>query len=208
MTKSNSIKERALPVFWMLLFFQHGLAQNTQPIRFHSFVLGASSVSITDNYSGLILRGIRSSELAYSYSVISPYRKKSIVIAWNNGQAGNVKLNDFFAAYADAFSVVKNKNGRFNTYLGYAISTNPVFITKQNEGKQYSWATSTSLSAYSSSVYSWKNNSISLDLSVPVAGFASRPESSKVYSGNVNELLYESHDNLFFTSSTILKPRQ
>ncbi|MGZ5222402.1 MAG: hypothetical protein ACXWC7_20105, partial [Chitinophagaceae bacterium] len=59
---------------------------------------------------------------------------------------------------------------------------------------------STGLSAYSSSAYSWNNNIISLDLSVAVAGFASRPENSRVYDGNLNELLYESYDNLFFTS--------
>ena len=107
--------------------------------------------------------------------------------------------------YTDAFSVLKNKNSRFNTYLGYAISTKPAFITKTNEVKQYSWASTTNLSAYCSSVYSWKNNSVSVDLSIPVAGFASRPENNKVYGGNVNELLYETYDNLFFTSSHNLK---
>lgn len=196
----KAIAKRALTCFSMLLFFQYGFSQNTQSINLHSFTIGISSHSVTDNYIDLALKGIPSTELAYSYFAISPYRKKGISIAWNNGQAGNIKLNDFRAAYADVFSVMKNKNSRFNTYLGYAISTNPVFITKTNEVKHYSWATNTSLSAYSSSVYSWNNNSISLDLSIPVAGFASRPENNKSYSGNVNELLYESYDNLFFTS--------
>ena len=200
MIRSKLITKGTLTGFSMLLFFQHGFAQNTQSVKFHSFSLGASTVSITDNYSDLVLKGISSTDLGYSYFAISPYRKKSILIAWANGQAGNSKLNDFRAAYTDAFSVIKNKNSRFNTYLGYAISTNPVFIAKTNEVKQYSWATNTSLSAYTSSVYSWKKNNISLDLSIPVAGFASRPENNKVYGGNVNELLYESYDNLFFTS--------
>lgn len=201
----KAIAKRALTCFSMLLFFQYGFAQNTQSINLHSFTMGASSLSVTDNYNDLALKGIQSTELAYSYSAINLYRKKSILIAWNNGQAGNTKLNDFRAAYADVFSVMKNKNSRFNTYLGYAISTNPLFITKANEVKQYSWATNTSLSAYSYSVYTWNNNSISLDLSIPVAGFASRPENNKSYSGNVNELLYESYDNLFFTSLHNLK---
>lgn len=201
----KTIAKGALTCFSMLLFFQNGFAQNTQSINCHSFTIGVASLSVTDNYSDLVWKGIQSTDLAYSYSAISPYRKKSTSIAWTNGQAGNAKLNDFRAVYADAFSVLKNKNRRFNTYLGYAISTNPVFITKTNEVKQYSWATNTSISAYSSSVYSWTKNNISLDLSIPVAGFASRPENNKSYSGNVNELLYESHDNLFFTSLHNLK---
>lgn len=196
----KAIAKRASTCFLMLLFFQYGFAQNTQSINCHSFTTGVSSLSVRDNYSDLVLKGIQSTGLAYSYASISAWRKKNISIAWNNGQAGNAKLNDFRVMYADAFSVIKNKNSRFNTYLGYAISTNPVFITKGNEVKQYSWATNTSLSAYISSLYSWKNNSISLDLSIPVAGFASRPENNKSYGGNVNELLYESYDNLFFTS--------
>jgi hypothetical protein len=198
--RSKAIAKRALTCFLMFLFFQYGFSQNTRSINCHSFTIGISSLSVTDNYLDLSLKGIQSTELAYSYSAISPYRKKSILIAWNNGQAGNAKLNDFRAVYADAFSVIKNKNSRFNTYLGYTISTNPVFITKGNEVKQYSWAASTSLSAYSSSVYSWRKNNISLDLSIPVVGFASRPENNKSYGGNMNELLYESYDNLFFTS--------
>jgi hypothetical protein len=205
MIRSKAITKRAVAGVSMLLFFQHGSAQNNPAVKFHSLAFGASSVSITDNYIDLDLKGIRSTRLAYSFSAISPYRKKIISIAWNNGQAGSAKLNNFRAAYAYAFSVMKNKSSRFNTYLGYAISTNPVFITKSNESKQYSWATSTSLSAYSSSAYAWKNNNISLDLSVPVSGLASRPENSTVYGGNVNELLYESYDNLFFTSLHNLK---
>lgn len=200
MTRPKVITKRTLTCFSVLLFFQHAFAQNAPSINLHSFTLGASSVSITDNYSDLVLKGIRSAELAYSYSSISSYRKKSISLTWNSGQAGNAKLNDFRAAYADAFSIIKSRNNGFNTYLGYAISTNPVFITNGNEDKKYSWATSTSLSAYSYSVYSWKSNSISIDVSIPVAGFASRPENNKVYGGNVNRLLYESYDNLFFTS--------
>jgi len=196
----KAIAKRALTCFLMLLFFQYGFSQNTQSINCHSFTIGVSSLSVTDNYSDLVWKGIQSTDLGYSYASISAWRKKNISIAWTNGQTGNSKLNDFRAAYADAFSIIKNKNSRFNTYLGYAISTNPVFITKGNEVKQYSWATNTSLSAYSSSVYSWSKNNISLDLSIPVAGFASRPENNKVYGGNVNELLYESYDNLFFTS--------
>jgi len=197
--------KRALTCFLMLLFFQDGFAQNTQSINCHSFTIGVSSLSVTDNYSDLVLKGIQSTDLGYSYSSISAWRKKNISIAWNNGQLGNTTLNDFRVMYADAFSVMKNKNSRFNTYLGYAISTNPVFITKTNEVKQYSWTASTTLSAYSSSVFAWGKNNISVDLSIPVAGFASRPENNKSYSGNVNELLYESYDNLFFTSLHNLK---
>ncbi|MGZ8517665.1 MAG: hypothetical protein ACXWWD_09960, partial [Chitinophagaceae bacterium] len=200
MTKPKAIAKRTITGFSILLFFQHGFAQNTGPIKFHSLELGTSSVSVTDNHIDLDLKGIRSAALGYSYSAVSPYRKKSISVTWNNGQAGKAKLNDFRAAYTDLFSIVQNKNSRFNTYLGYSISTNPVFITLNNEGKRYSWATSTGLSAYSSSAYSWNHNIISLDLSVAVAGFASRPENSRVYDGNLNELLYESYDNLFFTS--------
>src|SRR5688572_17809891 len=110
MIKSKAIAKSAVAGF-SILFFQHGFAQNTQPIKFHSLVLGASSVSITDKYIDLDLKGIRSAGFVYSYSAVSPYRKKSISIAWNNGQAGKAKLNDFRAAYADLFSVVKNKNG-------------------------------------------------------------------------------------------------
>ena len=75
------IAGRALTCFSMLLFFQYGVSQNPRSINCHSFTIGISSLSVTDNYIDLALKGIQSTELAYSYSAISPYRKKSILIA-------------------------------------------------------------------------------------------------------------------------------
>jgi hypothetical protein len=192
----------ALPVF---LFFLKGNTQSIGPEKIHSFMLGVSDVSIIDDNVELNLNGIRTGGVDYSFSAASGYRKKSISVSWKNGRVGGFKLTDIRAEYAAAFSVIKNKDSRFNTYLGYSITTNPVFITKIQEAKQYSWTTSTNLSAYCSAVYGWKNNSISFDLSIPVAGFASRPENNNGYGSNMNELLYESYNNLFFTSFHNLK---
>ena len=191
--------------FFMLLFFQQGHTQPIQTEKFHAVTVGASSLSVTDSYIDLNLKGTRAGSLGYSFSAASPYRKKSISVSWKNARVDGFELNDIRAEYAAAFSVIKNKDSRFNTYLGYSINTNPVFITKTQEAKQYSWMTSTSLSAYGSSVYAWKNNTISFDVSIPVAGFATRPENASGYGANMNELLYESYNNLFFTSFHNLK---
>lgn len=192
----------ALPVF---LFFLKGNTQSIGPEKIHSFMLGVSDVSIVDDNVELNLKAIRTGGVGYSFSAASPYRKKSISVSWKNARVDGFELNDIRAEYAAAFSVIKNKDSRFNTYLGYSINTNPVFITKTQEAKQYSWMTSTSLSAYGSSVYAWKNNTISFDVSIPVAGFATRPENASGYGANMNELLYESYNNLFFTSFHNLK---
>ena len=204
--KYKNIGKIELASFILLLFGQQGFSQNNKSTILHSIISGVSAVSVTDSYSGLLQKNLIATDMAYNYSKINAYRKKEITAAWSTGQSTKVKLNDFRIEYTDGWSVIKNKAGRFNTYIGYSISTNPLFIkTPDNSGKQYSWATSNTLSAYSSSFYSWKNNTISLDISLPIAGLASRPMEHTVYKEDINGLLYNSYDNLYFTSLHNLK---
>src|SRR5688500_18930449 len=66
----KAIAKRAWTCFSMLLFFQYRFAKNTRSINCHSYTIGISSLSVTDNYSDLVLKGIRSTDLGYSYFAI------------------------------------------------------------------------------------------------------------------------------------------
>jgi hypothetical protein len=178
----------------------HSKAQMVETESSHT-VSGSVGVQIVDDaVLSLVAEKLSSTALAYSFTHRNVYRKKSMAVVFEKGIDGSknrVRSNEFTLQYINAFSVVKNKTGRWNNYTGYSIIINPQYI---KSGDQYSWATVSALSLYNSLVYSWKKNAVSFDLSLPVAGLGSRPEVNALYKGSVNDMLYSSFSNLAFTS--------
>jgi hypothetical protein len=176
-------------------------AQTIETESSHTVSSSGGAQLLNDAVLSLAAEKLTSTALAYSFTNRNVYRKKSIVVVFEKGIGDNsknwIRSNEFTLQYINAFSIVKNKTGRWNNYTGYSIIINPQYI---KSGDQYSWATVSALSLYNSLVYSWKKNAVSFELSLPVAGFGSRPEVSALYKGSVNDMLYNSFSNLAFTA--------
>ncbi|WP_276502978.1 hypothetical protein [Terrimonas pollutisoli] len=194
-------KIKWLGLLMTMAIVQETLAQEKDAMRSHSFTTGISSLLVGDDYLGVYERKLKVAGIGYRFQVLSPYRKKAINVNWNKGTSRGIGLSEFEISYSDAFSIVKNKKSFFNSYVGYSVGTNPVFLkTNTRETARYSWAASTSLSLYNTTTYTWKNNSLYLELFLPVIGFASRPVRNNVYKESINGILYDSYSNISFTS--------
>lgn len=176
-------------------------AQVKEIINNHSFKAGAGSHTLSDDIVSVFSEKLSTTALQYSFTSNDAWHKKSIVAGFEYGAGttskGQLRSDEFTLRYIHAFSVIKNKHRRWNNYTGYSIVINPQYSKK---GDQYSWATSGSLSLYNSLSFSWKKNAVDFDVSIPLAGFGSRPDSSSIYKGTATGVLYNSFSNLSFTS--------
>ena len=183
------------------LFIINTNAQTAETGNSHSFTVASGSYLLSDGHLSLLFARINSRGLAWSYTKSDAYHKKSITAEFEYGtrdySTNQVRVNGFLLEYKNAFSVIKNKNSSFNNYTGYSIKTNSQFI---RSGDQYSWAGITSLSLYNSLNYTWRGNTVSFDLSIPLIGFVTRPETDKTYKGFLNDMLYNSLNHPVFTS--------
>jgi hypothetical protein len=181
-------------------------AQATASGNNHTLTAGAGIQVLKDDALSLPSESLSSTSLAWSFSNSNGYRKKSILAGFERGSGNSAKeslhSNEFMLRYTNAFSLLKNKSGRWNNYTGYSISINPQYI---KAGDQYSWASVNSLSVYNSLERSWQKSILSLDIFVPLAGLGSRPGINTTYKGSVNDMLYNSFSNLAFTSLHNLK---
>jgi hypothetical protein len=181
-------------------------AQNVEAGSSHTITAGTGTQLLQDDGLSSSSERLTSLELSWAFLNSNAYRKKSIGVSVE-GSVGNtgkdqLRSTEFTLQYRNAFSVLKNKTSGWNNYIGYSISVNPQYLKTENE---YSWATVNSLSLYNSLVYTWKKSAVSFDLSVPLAGLASRPGVNTAYKGSVNDMLYNSFSNMDFTSLHNLK---
>ncbi|MEI9809296.1 MAG: hypothetical protein WDO16_16310 [Bacteroidota bacterium] len=176
-------------------------AQASETGNSHTLTIGTGMQLIKDELLPGSSERLTSTALAWSFSNSNAYRKKSILLSFekSGGYSGKDQLrsNEWLLQYTNAFSVISNKSSKWNNYTGYSIIVSPQYI---KSGDQNSWATINSLSLYNSLQYSWRENVISFDMSVPLAGLGSRPEANTTYKGSVTDMLYNSFSKLDFIS--------
>ena len=181
-------------------------AQNNKTTTGHIVNVSLEISDISDTYLSLYSEKFLSTGLAYTFLTSNAFHKKQLSLSWEKGNSKSdkdpVNVNNISFQFVNGFSVLKNKNTPVNYYVGYHISANPCFIKSR---ELYSWTTLNSLSLYNSVVYSHNKSKISFDLVIPFAGLASRPDGSESYSGDINEMLYNSYSGLTFTSIHNLK---
>lgn len=174
-----------------------------QVIKQHELSVGIAGRMLTDRY---ILSSPASGELMalqYSFDSYSAAWKKSFSVAWGNGLLTNAasaaRINSVTLRYSQAWPVVKSR--KFNGYLGYSLSSNPVLIRAgSGQSAQYSWATTSNISLYHSGVYTARKGQWMLDVYVPLAGLCSRPGEKAGGSHTTEGALYDSYSRLFATS--------
>jgi hypothetical protein len=182
------------------------MAQNSAMVSEHSLAANVSLSNITDRYFEINSKKFLAGGLTYSFSSYNRYHKKELLVSWDKGSSTGSKdqltMNNIHLQYSNGFSLVRNKKSWFNYYVGYSVLTNPQLIKSSSE---YSWATINALSLYNSLAGSFNKTTVSLDITVPLAGLASRPVTDEVDNGNFNEMMYNSYSGLFFTSVHNLK---
>jgi hypothetical protein len=172
----------------------------------HTLTVGAGVQTLKDEGLALSDETLSSTSLAWSFSTTTAWRKKSILAGFERGVGNSAKnelrSNEFVLQYSNAFSILKNKNGKWNNYTGYSISINPQYV---KSGEQKSWASVNSLSIYNSLERKWQKSTLSLDVFIPLVGLGSRPEANTTYNVSSTGMLYNSFSNLEFTSWHNLK---
>jgi hypothetical protein len=141
----------------------------------------------------------------YIFLKISSAKKTSVLIDGSFGSLSNrdvtVKMQTVSLYFSQGFSLIKSADGRLNSYWGYSLGTNPLFIKVMNKDEvAHSWSTSNDLSLYQSFVYKAGRNRITWDVNLPLIGLASRPAGRTFVNTAINGLVYDSYSNLFVTS--------
>jgi len=172
--------------------------------KYHSLSVGTSAYHIKD--VSIQLNPVKGKSVNWQYGLLNQAakRKTSLSINWNKGVfntiEGQARLTDLSIAVTDGFRLFKNAD-RFRVYLGYGVSINPSYTKVNNKDyAYYSWSSNNSLDLYQSYSYSWKQQAVSIGISIPVIGFSSRPVADESYPTEINEALYNSYDKNFFTS--------
>jgi len=200
-SRHNKLKFIWITGFVFPFFLQEVSAQQEETKSLHSFTGGVSSRLISDEYNHLSLEKIIATDFSWQFSNFNAYRRKQLSVNWSGGRSEAMQLNELNIEYSEAFSLLKDKTNRFNFYLGYKIGTDPVFINARNQQvNSHSWANTTSFSFYSAATYYRNKNKFLLDLSLPLIGFGSRPLMTTTYQEDVNALMYNSLNHVFFTS--------
>ncbi|MBL7742949.1 MAG: hypothetical protein JNN00_05670 [Chitinophagaceae bacterium] len=207
MGKGNTYLKRGLLVlFFVCSLVYCTMAQVSETGNSHSLTIGAGSQTLSDDILSVSAEKVLTAGLQYSFTSNSARRKKSIMtgfaIGTGNSFKDQLRSSEFLIQYVNAFSIFRKNGGKWKNYTGYSISVNPQYLQIDD---QYSWATSVSLSLYNSLSFSWKKSKMYLDLSVPLTGFGSRPDSNLAYKGTATGLVYNSFSDLAFTSWHNLK---
>ena len=183
------------------MFIINTNGQTVEAGKSYKLIVSAGKYSISDDHLLMTAAKINSKGLTWSYTNNDMYQRKSITVGFEAGDGNyytnHVKETGFLIEYKKAYSIIKNRNSRWNNYTGYSIKTNSQFI---RSGDQYSWVSMNALSFYNSLTYSRKRSAFSFDLSIPLTGFATRPEADNEYRGSLNDMLYNSLNNPVFTS--------
>jgi hypothetical protein len=167
----------------------------------HSIVIGRGTNLLTDNFNKLSAERMNTVSMQYSFSSFTTFRRKRISTVWSNGNSENAVVTAFDLQYADAYVLKQKAIKNLYNYIGYAVNANPVFNKAKNKpADQYSWATVNNLSLYTYHEYRAGKSKFSAELTLPVVGMASRPESEDAPIYTKNGLLYASYSNLYFTS--------
>lgn len=174
-----------------------------QVVNEHQLSVGIGGSTLTDLYILPSPVSGRLMDVQYSFGSHSDARKKLFSASWSNGLLANAgsaaRVNHFTLRYSQGWRVFKS--GTLNNYLGYSLSTNPVLVRAgSGDGARYSWATTLQSSLYYSGVYTTRKGQWIMDVYLPVAGLASRPDEKTNASRTTEGILYDSYSRLFATS--------
>lgn len=180
---------------------EHSLVETT-----HLLYGGVSQYILRDALAGHASLQADALAIGYLFSRQLTNRKRSFSVSWQrtlfSGEE-RVTLHSFEGRFANGFRLFNNKsNNRLTAYAGYSISSHPSFMSVGDKERRYTWTTINSLNFYNAWDYQWKNNFLTLDIDIPLAGLASRPLTvdEDSYEANINGVLYKSFSDLFFTS--------
>jgi hypothetical protein len=125
-------------------------------------------------------------------------------VNWNKGLFstidGQANHTDISVSVSDGFRLFRHAD-HFRIYWGYAVTVNQSYTKVDNKDDiYYSWSSNNSLDLYQSYSYNWKRQTVSLDICIPVIGFSSRPLEDEPYPSAINEALFNSYNQNFFTS--------
>lgn len=175
------------------------------PVKEHSLAIGVTGIRLDDPFILSSPASGNAFRMAYRFSKHTAAEKQSFIVSWNKGlltnEQGGINSTDFELRYAQGFSLIKSRNGRFRSYWGYSAHTSPGFTKASYENSnRYSWSTVNDLSFYQSAVYTTGKTQLILDIYVPVIGLSSRPAPGSPDHHTTNGLVYDSYNKLFFTS--------
>ncbi len=173
--------------------------------KFHLATAGVSINNIDD--ASVQPSSFSGQTIDFQYALLKQDRKRKteLSVDLNTGnlsiEDGQTCLTDLSITLADGFRISGKGNRQFSFYIGYVVNYNPAFIKVKGKDDNYTtWNSSSSICFYQSYNYSWRKQSFSIDISIPLLGFSSRPQSNDDYAGNMNGALYNSLSNVFVTS--------
>lgn len=155
---------------------------------------------ITDEGLSLHSAAVQTGGAQYRFRFSRPENFQQISFAAETGirmSGYSTELTGFRFSYTKGFRLGVNKTGKFRAYLGYQLSTEPLYI---RTGASSSWVNFSSLSLHSEANYLLGRMQLSFAFTVPVAGFVSRTAPDASASGRFNGLLYDSYSNAWLTT--------
>jgi hypothetical protein len=159
----------------------------------HSFHLNASRQSIQDLLMAPTSYHVSSAGASYGFEIVQGRVLKRIGLGIQSGsvltEKDDLKLNSARAEYVYAGSIIKNRASRFQNFSGYSLSVNAQYL---RAGDKYSWATTVAAGLFNSTRYSWRQNRLLFDFTLPFIGFSSRPQMSVAGEGDFADMLYNS----------------
>ncbi len=180
-------------------------AQTREAEQVHSFTVGAAAidpVTLHDAGGGNIAAG----GIAYSFQSGTDTRQKRVGLSWQYGKNSGRSVNGFDLRYNDAFLLSGKDDGRAGWLAGYSLQASPWYYHAANGSPAgYSWVNTNTAAIYTTGFVKLKQQRFTVDIYVPVAGFASVTPAGKQYEHDLNGLLYDSYGGLFFTSWHNLK---
>jgi len=170
-------------------------AQNFEIEKKHELTLSYGQQSITDTYLGITSTKINSTGVGYFYLNQTSRGQKSLVVDFEYGKQENLRSSAYLIEFKKGYSILSSK--KINNFLGFSVKNGSQFLRSYERN---SWTSVNTLSLFNSFNYSGKKSLLSLNVSIPVAGFVSRPSPGREYEGSVNSMLYSSLSNHVFTS--------
>lgn len=171
----------------------------------HSVLVGVDDYQLADSFILSSAAKGKAMGVGYTFGRSSSVKKDHFAVGWSRSVMENIQFDvsthNFTFRYAQAFSLLKNRSGSFNSFWGYSLQSAPGFIKATNKDQsRSSWNTTNNLSIYQSAEFIKGQNKWILDIHIPVMGLSSRPDETSSRNSTVNGSLYDSYSNLFVTS--------
>lgn len=180
-------------------------ARAQQPVTQHQAGITMGIITATDTLlSGVKLKG-RAVSAGYTLSRTGEKRKTGIGITYTNDQYNNtgvtIAQHHFDLRFTDGYRIFP-KLSKPAVYIGYSLTSHSAYAPAVGQ-RTLSWNSYNMIGLYQSYVYKWKDQSLSLDINIPLAGVAYRNKAGNNNPGEAkafNEVLSSLYDNPSFTA--------